>query len=92
MDGQEILDLAHRHEHHLKGLRLRQVHLKQDSMPWKEVLKELRDSMQLQWLSLFGIGYAPPDGSSMSGSEIPDGPLLNDTDSESEENTDEPVA
>jgi hypothetical protein len=57
LNAEEIIELAHRHRRTLKGLRLRDVHLRKGSM-WKEVLGHLRDQMEtLDWLSLRRIGY-----------------------------------
>ncbi|KAK0330448.1 hypothetical protein LTR94_032805, partial [Friedmanniomyces endolithicus] len=49
LDAEEIIDLALRHRERLKGLRLRDVLLK-DGSAWKDVLSVLRDSMyRLEW-------------------------------------------
>ncbi|KAI9862295.1 MAG: hypothetical protein M1813_004771 [Trichoglossum hirsutum] len=57
LDAEEIVQLACRHRRTLKGLRLRDVHLRKGSM-WKDVLGRLRDQMEaLDWLSLRRIGY-----------------------------------
>lgn len=58
LHAHEILNLALRHKDRLKGLRLRDVLLRDGSM-WKDVLSELRNSMhRLEWVSLRRIGYA----------------------------------
>ncbi|KAI9807930.1 MAG: hypothetical protein M1825_005236 [Sarcosagium campestre] len=58
LDADEIIALARRHRRTLRGLRLRDVQLKDGSM-WKDVLGMLHDEMeQLDWVSLRRIGYA----------------------------------
>lgn len=54
----EIIAITTRHRRTLKGLRLRDVHLKEDSR-WKDVLPHIRNTMtRLEWCSLRRIGYA----------------------------------
>jgi hypothetical protein len=55
---EEIIGVADRHRDRLKGLRLRDVQLKEGSR-WKDVLGFLRNDMRrLDWVSLRRIGYA----------------------------------
>lgn len=85
----EVIGLAKRHRERLKGLRLRDIFLREGSY-WKNVLGELRDSMfKLNWVSLRRIGYERDfdDRLQEEGAEVPDD---HDTDLESEsENSDE---
>ena len=58
LDGEEIIELARRHRRTLRGLRLRDVQLREGSM-WKDVLKMLREEMEMmEWVSLRRIDYA----------------------------------
>ncbi|KAI9796769.1 MAG: hypothetical protein M1833_006009 [Piccolia ochrophora] len=58
LDASEIIAIARRHSKTLRGLRLRDVQLKDGSL-WKDVLGMLRCEMeQLDWVSLRRIGYA----------------------------------
>lgn len=58
LHADEIIALVHRHRDKLRGLRLRDVLLKDESM-WKDVLQVLRGDMErLDWVSLRRIGYA----------------------------------
>lgn len=58
LDGEEIVKLARRHRRTLRGLRLRDVLLKEGSK-WKDVLAMLREEMEmLDWVSLRRAGYA----------------------------------
>jgi hypothetical protein len=58
LESEEIIALARRHKRTLRGLRLRDVQLRDGSM-WKDVLKMLREEMeQLEWVSLRRIDYA----------------------------------
>lgn len=94
LHADEILDMAIRHRDRLKGLRLRDVYLKEGSM-WKDVLGELRDSMhRLEWASLRRIGYAQlfDDLWRFAGGEIPDDPPPGLSDSESDDDDNEPLA
>lgn len=94
LDADEILSMAFRHRDKLKGLRLRDVYLKEGSM-WKDVLGPLRESMhKLEWLSLRRIGYARifDDLFSFAGGEIPDDPAPGLSDSDSDADGNEPLA
>lgn len=76
LDADEIIALAQRHRDRLKGLRLRDVLLKDGSM-WKDVLAFLRDDMsRLDWVSLRRIGYAKhfDEQWAVAGAEVPDDP------------------
>lgn len=76
LDADEIIALAQRHRDRLKGLRLRDVLLKEGSM-WKDVLAFLRDDMiRLDWVSLRRIGYAKhfDEQWAVAGAEVPDDP------------------
>lgn len=58
LDSEEIIALIRRHRDRLRGLRLRDVHLKEGSY-WKDILRVLRDDLhRLDWVSLRRIGYA----------------------------------
>lgn len=58
LSGDEIIQLARRHSKTLRGLRLRDVQLREGSM-WKDVLLMLRSEMeQLDWVSLRRVDYA----------------------------------
>ena len=58
LDAEEIIKLVRRHRKTLRGLRLRDVLLKQGSL-WKDVLSVLRAEMeQLDWVSLRRIDYS----------------------------------
>ena len=58
LDAEEIINFARRHRRTLRGLRLRDVLLKEGSM-WKDVLAFLRDEMDtLDWVSLRRIDYS----------------------------------
>ena len=58
LDAKEIINFARRHREKLRGLRLRDVLLKEQSM-WKDVLQMFREEMvKLDWVSLRRIGYA----------------------------------
>lgn len=74
LHADEILALALRHRDRLKGLRLRDVILREGSL-WKDVLSGLRDSMhRLEWVSLRRIGYELEfhDRLQAAGAEVPD--------------------
>ncbi|KAF2840501.1 hypothetical protein M501DRAFT_1010571 [Patellaria atrata CBS 101060] len=88
LDADEIIGLARRHKDKLKGLRLRDVLMKDGSM-WKDVLAFLREEMQrLDWVSLRRIGYAKQFEEQWAmGAEIPDDPPGGASDS-SDENDD----
>lgn len=87
LHADEIIGLVCRHRN-LKGLRLRDVHLKDGSM-WKEILPVLRNEMhRLEWVSLRRIGYAPAQSfHGGPGAEIPDLPfnVMLDSDSSDDE-------
>lgn len=54
---QEIIDIARRHRKSLRGLRLREVLVKEGR--WSDILQMLRDEMEvLEWVSLRRIDYA----------------------------------
>lgn len=58
LEAEEIINLVRRHRKTLRGLRLRDVLLKQGSL-WKDVLSVLRAEMeQLDWVSLRRIDYS----------------------------------
>jgi hypothetical protein len=87
LDADEILGLAKRHKETLRGLRLRDVLLKEGSR-WNEVLPELRESLtRLDWVSLRRIDYAQHFDEQWSlGAEVPDDPLVgSDSSDESED-------
>jgi hypothetical protein len=72
LDEAEIMGLAGRHRDRLKGLRLRDVQLKDGSM-WKNVLEFLRNNMRnLDWVSLRRIGYATTFDERNEGVELPE--------------------
>ncbi|KAK3691298.1 hypothetical protein LTR37_018743 [Vermiconidia calcicola] len=73
LHAEEIIALALRHREKLKGLRLRDVRLKEGSM-WKDVLGTLKGSMhRLKWVSLRRIGYvARFEEINGGGAEVPD--------------------
>ncbi|KAK4555028.1 hypothetical protein LTR86_007794 [Recurvomyces mirabilis] len=92
LDAEEIVDLALRHKERLKGLRLRDVLLKDGSM-WKDVLAALRESMyRLEWVSLRRIGYARHFDELWlaAGAEVPDDPPPGESDSEASEDDESP--
>lgn len=85
LSTEEILAFACRHQKTLKGLRLRDVLLKEDCM-WKDVLKVLRaDMMQLEWLSLRRADYtANFDAGHADGVDLTNDELLSSDSDESE--------
>ncbi|KAK1028887.1 hypothetical protein LTS16_020191 [Friedmanniomyces endolithicus] len=94
LDAEEIIDLALRHRERLKGLRLRDVLLK-DGSAWKDVLSVLRDSMyRLEWVSLRRIGYARhfDEVWLAAGAEVPEDPPPGESDSDESVEDDEPIA
>ncbi|KAK0252509.1 hypothetical protein LTR01_005883 [Friedmanniomyces endolithicus] len=96
LDAEEIIDLVLRHRERLKGLRLRDVLLK-DGSSWKDVLGVLRESMhRLEWVSLRRIGYARHFDTVWlaAGAEVPEDPPPGESESDSEESVeeDEPIA
>lgn len=93
LDADEIIDLALRHKDRLKGLRLRDVLLK-DGSTWKDVLSTLRASMhRLDWVSLRRIGYARhfDDLWLVAGAEVPDDAPPGESDSETSESEHDPI-
>lgn len=87
LDAEEIIALVSRHRDRLKGLRLRDVLLKEGSK-WKDVLGWLRDNMpRLDWVSLRRIGYAKhfDEQWAVAGVEVPDDPPGGASDSDSDE-------
>ncbi|MCJ1453445.1 hypothetical protein MMC28_003792 [Mycoblastus sanguinarius] len=73
LDADEIINLARRHSQTLRGLRLRDVLLRDGSL-WKDVLEMLRAEMeQLDWVSLRRIDYSKHFDELWAGSmEVPD--------------------
>ncbi|KAF2140880.1 uncharacterized protein K452DRAFT_198999, partial [Aplosporella prunicola CBS 121167] len=91
LDADEIIALAQRHRDRLKGLRLRDVLLKDGSM-WKDVLAYLRDDMfRLDWVSLRRIGYAKhfDEQWAVAGAEVPDDPPGGASESDDESDIDD---
>ncbi|KAF1942176.1 hypothetical protein EJ02DRAFT_181155 [Clathrospora elynae] len=87
LDADEIIGLARRHRETLRGLRLRDVLLK-DGSRWNEVLPYLRDNLtRLDWVSLRRIDYEKHfDEQWVLGAEVPDDPLVgSDSSDESED-------
>lgn len=86
LEAREIIWLARRHRRTLRGLRLRDVLLKEDSM-WKDVLQVLRTEMeQLDWVSLRRIDYSNHFDDSWEGSmEVPDDIAFGSSDSDEED-------
>jgi hypothetical protein len=88
LDADEIIGLAQRHRERLRGLRLRDVVLKEGSR-WKDVLVFLRDDMKrLDWVSLRRIDYEKHfDAQVGLGAEVTDDYLMgSDSDDESDWN------
>ncbi|KAF2192251.1 hypothetical protein K469DRAFT_554663 [Zopfia rhizophila CBS 207.26] len=85
LDADEIIGLARRHRERLRGLRLRDVLLK-DGSRWKDVLAFLRnDMMRLDWVSLRRIDYEKHfDEQWVLGAEVPDDPPGGGSDSDEE--------
>ncbi|KAJ4989818.1 hypothetical protein SVAN01_04655 [Stagonosporopsis vannaccii] len=86
LDAEEIIALARRHRETLRGLRLRDVLLKEGSR-WKDVLSFLRENMsKLDWVSLRRIDYEKHfDDAWIMGAEVPDDPLGSDSSDESDD-------
>ena len=86
LDAEEIMHLARRHRKTLRGLRLRDVQLKEGSM-WKDVLSMLRADMELlDWVSLRRVDYASHFDEVWGGSmEVPDYPPGGASDSDGED-------
>ncbi|KAF1841862.1 uncharacterized protein K460DRAFT_293080 [Cucurbitaria berberidis CBS 394.84] len=89
LDADEIIGLARRHRETLRGLRLRDVLLKEGSR-WKDVLSFLRDDMtRLDWVSLRRIDYEKHfDEQMFLGAEVPDDPLAGSESSDESEDWD----
>jgi hypothetical protein len=86
LDAEEIMDLARRHRKTLRGLRLRDVQLKEGSM-WKDVLAMLRAEMELlDWVSLRRVDYSNNFNALWGDSmEVPDYPPGGASDSDDED-------
>lgn len=86
LDADEIIHLARRHSKSLRGLRLRDVLLKEGSV-WKDVLSVLRAEMeQLDWVSLRRIDYSNHFDEMSAGSmEVLDDPPASASDSDDED-------
>ena len=86
LDASEIINLARRHSKTLRGLRLRDVHLKEGSM-WKDVLAMLRSEMELlDWVSLRRVDYSKHFDELWAGSmEVVDDPTAGASDSDNED-------
>ncbi|KAL1656916.1 hypothetical protein SLS61_000712 [Didymella pomorum] len=86
LDAEEIIALARRHKETLRGLRLRDVLLKEGSR-WRDVLSFLRENMsRLDWVSLRRIDYEKHfDDAWIMGAEVPDDPLGSDSSDESDD-------
>ena len=86
LEAHEIINLARRHRKTLRGLRLRDVQLKEGSL-WKDVLAMLREEMeQLDWVSLRRVDYALHFDEVWAGSmEVPDYPPGGASDSDDED-------
>ena len=87
LDADEIIDMARRHSKTLRGLRLRDVQLKEGSM-WKDVLTMLREEMDLlDWVSLRRVDYSQHfDELWRNSMEVPDDPPGGASDSDDEDN------
>ena len=87
LHAHEIIGLARRHNRTLRGLRLRDVQLREGSM-WKDVLVMLRSEMQqLDWVSLRRVDYSKHFGELWANSmEVPDDPPGGASDSDDEDN------
>lgn len=85
LHGDEILDFALRHRKTLRGLRLRDVLLREGSK-WCTVLSVLRDQMHnLEWVSLRRIDYVQNQSIRQTGINVLDGTgSLSPSDSEDE--------
>ena len=86
LEASEIITLARRHSKTLRGLRLRDVLLRDGSM-WKDILGMLREEMnQLDWVSLRRIDYADHFDEIWAGSmEVQDDPPGGASDSDGED-------
>lgn len=85
LDAEEIIGLARRHRDKLRGLRLRDVLLK-DGSRWRDVLEFLREDMiRLDWVSLRRIDYENHfEEQRIVGAEIPDEPFMGSDSSDAE--------
>lgn len=93
LNASEIIAITSRHRNTLRGLRLRDVLLK-DGSRWKDVLPRLRNDMtRLEWCSLRRIGYAShfDELASTQGGEVPDlfGGNSDSSDEHSEDESDD---
>lgn len=86
LEADEIIDIVRRHYKTLRGLRLRDVLLKEGSV-WRDVLTVLRTEMeQLDWVSLRRIDYSDHYDEVANGSmEVPDEPPGSASDSDDED-------
>ncbi|KAI9682100.1 MAG: hypothetical protein M1817_000154 [Caeruleum heppii] len=86
LDADEIVALARRHRRTLRGLRLRDVLLKEGST-WKTVLSMLRDEFELlDWVSLRRIGYTQSFDEQYAGTmEVPPDPPGGGSESDDED-------
>ncbi|KAG9656052.1 hypothetical protein KCU69_g15954, partial [Aureobasidium melanogenum] len=92
LHSDEIIAFAQRHKDRLRGLRLRDVMLREGSM-WKTILAFLHTEMRrLDWVSLRRIDYATHFDTvwANAGIELPDDPPggLSSSDSESDSDND----
>lgn len=87
LHADEIIGLARRHSRTLRGLRLRDVQLREGSM-WRDVLRMLREEMeQLDWVSLRRVDYSNHFNELWANSmEVPDDPPGGGSDSDDEDN------
>ena len=87
LHADEIMSLARRHKRTLRGLRLRDVQLREGSM-WKDVLVMLRSELdQLDWVSLRRVDYSKHFDELWANSmEVPDDPPGGASDSDDEDN------
>ena len=87
LNADEIINMARRHSKTLRGLRLRDVQLKEGSM-WKDVLTMLREEMDLlDWVSLRRVDYSRHfDELWRNSMEVPDDPPGGASDSDDEDN------
>lgn len=86
LEADEIINLSRRHSKTLRGLRLRDVQLKEGSM-WKDVLAMLRVEMELlDWVSLRRVDYSKHFDELWANSmEVPDDPPAGASDSDDED-------
>ena len=86
LDATEVINLARRHSKTLRGLRLRDVLLKEGSK-WRDILFMLRGEMeQLDWVSLRRVDYSNHfEEVSASSMEVPDEPPASASDSDDED-------